>query len=103
MAQTSIKFIPMRSFSAFDLKTEYQPINNTGLEGPLLVLYITNATNSKVTISFDGTTDHAYLLEGQSIVFNSSNSQMPILKAYTQVYVKGPSGVGFVTIFGYYI
>jgi hypothetical protein len=100
--------LPLATFNAAALVAGYTSVNSPGFLKPIFFMRIVNASNSPVTISFDGVTDHEYLpINGEfnfAVQQNAQpNSQLALISAYTQVYVKGAAGVGFITVSGYYV
>lgn len=77
----------------------YAPINPTGLPYACYMLRVINATNALVTISYDGVTDHDWVLTAS---FNQLWIDADTLFAKgLKVYAKG-AGAGSVYLAAYY-
>lgn len=99
--------IPLTSINSATIGAAYQPINTGGLLFPCFALHITNASNADVIISFNGTTDHEYLIAGRDIFIQAQTNSQPqnkvaLFKAGMVVYVRGAAGIGTVNVAGYY-
>lgn len=86
----------------------YLPINPNGAEGAAFYFCLNNDTDGAVTISFDGKTDHIYLLEGQ--IYETPTTQNNALPAGKVnlfpvgqiVYAKAAMGTGYLYLSGFY-
>lgn len=77
----------------------YAPINPLGLPYACYMLRITNASNAIITISYDGVTDHDWVLTA-----NTEQLWIDDMTLYAKgliVYAKG-AGAGSVYVSGYY-
>lgn len=105
------KILPI-ALSSIDSATftgAYQLLSATaGIPNPCVMLHISNNSNRGITISYDGTTDHDFLIAGldRSLDFQTnSNAQnfAASLAAGTKIYVKAAAGAGLVYLSGFYI
>lgn len=109
MAQDTIKPIPISLFDSSTLiPGTYQLVNTGGFTHPLVFLRIVNDSDNGILISFDGVTDHEYVLANDSFELGNQANSLPNSKkatwpAYTLVYVRGTAGAGAVTVSGYYV
>ncbi len=100
MTKQRLVAIPRKQFDFKDMTAIYQPINPLGLGEPCIIVRVVNASNKDVNISYDGVTDHDYLLANHSIQFSSIGTRKAAAKTLV-AYVKGSQGVGFIYIIGY--
>lgn len=106
MAQDSVKAVPLASMNSAAVVAGYTPLN-AGLPKACFLIRIVNASNQAITISYDGVTDHEYLLPDNTLQVNSQtnaqpNNQKALFPAFTPVYIKGVAGVGIIYMSGYY-
>ena len=104
----SVKAIPMASFDTADLTTAYQVIDAAGLDAACFLLRINNASGSPILVSYDGTTDHDYVKNGEKLqvpfqINSNTASSVANMANRTKVYVKGAgAGQGLIYLSGYY-
>lgn len=104
--------LDLSTFDSASLTANYQELNSTGFPGNLFWLRIENATNTDVTISYDGINDHEFLpgtivgIPKENLVINFSGSPTQpgfiYLRKGTKVYIKGSAGTGNITMSGFY-
>ena len=102
-----IQAIQLTTFNAAGLLAAYQVVNATGLDFPCSILRINNASNTAITISYDGVTDHEYLAANQVLQLEPQTNSQPsanvsLFAKGMFVYVKGTAGVGTIALSGYY-
>lgn len=108
MSKNKVLPIPLSSIDSATFTGAYQLLSAAaGLPNPCTQLHIVNSSNVDVTISYDGTTDHDYLLADSDRELNFQSNALPqgyaaSLAQGTKVYVKGAAGVGLVYISGWY-
>lgn len=107
MASTIVKAIPLSTFNAAALLAGYQALN-TGLDEACFLIIINNDSNTDVTISYDGVTDHDYISSNETKSISSQTNAQPnayaaLFAKHMPVYVKGVAGVGTITLSGYYV
>ncbi len=100
--------IPLSSIDSATFSGSYQLLSATaGIPNPAIMLHIANNSNIGITISYDGTTDHDFLIAGQQRELEFQTNALPqqyeaVLAAGTKVYVKAAAGVGLVYLSGWY-
>jgi hypothetical protein len=99
--------IPLMTFASSALTTSYQAFSPATLPNAIFCLVITNGSSTSVTISYDGTNDHEYMLSGGTKVINFATNASPVnytclMAQGTGIYVKGTAGTGQIAISGYY-
>lgn len=99
--------IEVQTIDSGSVGASYTAINSSGIEEPIFLIRITNDSNQAITISYDGSTDHDYILAGDSVLYNFQTNARPYtgmaaLNIGTVVYVKGTSGTGTIAIAGWY-
>ena len=107
MAKDIIVPIAMQSIDASTIGAGAYTEVGDPIEGALLFLRITNASNTAVIFSTDGITEHEYIPAGKSIsvYFQPNaigNNEVAKLPKGTIFNVKGTAGVGLVYFSGYY-
>lgn len=107
MASTIVKAIPLSTFNAAALGAAYQALS-TGLDEACFMIIINNDSNTDITISYDGITDHDYVSNNETRTLASQTNAQPnamaaLFPKYMPVYIKGVAGVGTVTLSGYYV
>lgn len=105
--KNSILPIPLTNIASSSVTGSYAAINASGLPNAVCVVRITNASTKDVTISYDGSNDHDYLVSGTVLLlFLQSNSQpnnfIANISKGTVVYVKGTGGTGNIYLAGWY-
>ena len=80
---------------------------NTGLTEACFVLRIVNDSNSDVIISYDGVTNHDYVVAGTSLQIYAQASAQPasyvaLFRKGQRVFVKGTAGVGLIYVVAYF-
>lgn len=106
--KNSINAIPLTTFNAAGLNAGYQAINGpNGLDHSCIILRINNASNTAITISYDGLTNQEYLAANQVLQIDAETNALPktnncSFKKGTIIYVKGVAGVGTIALSGYY-
>lgn len=76
MPANRLQAIPLAIFDAAALTANFQPIYAGGLPAPLAVLRINNTSNTDIIISYDGVTEHDYILANTEFqLFAQLNSQ----------------------------
>ena len=105
--KSTVKAIPLTTIASSTLTGTYQAINALGLGFPCFVLRLNSTSTTAVTVSYDGTTDHEFLLNGATLQImtqtNSNVSTNAMFSASTKVYVKGTAGTGNIYLSGYYL
>lgn len=106
MATNQIKAIPLSSVNSASVTGTYAAIDTAGLDFACFLVKIINGSGEDITVSYDGTIDHDYVVantmlevQGNSSQPNSSVSTFP---KGTRVYIKGTASTGFIRLIGYY-
>ena len=101
-AKNAVLPIPMTSFNTTGLTTSFKVINTNGLDEACDILRITNDSNRDITISYDGTNNHDFLILGQVLQLPTPVGRSNFAKE-TKLYVKGSgAGTGSIYLSGYY-
>lgn len=108
MIRNFVDAIELNEFDSSSMTSSYQSIVGTGLEYPCIYIRIINASNKDITISYDGSTDHDYVVAGTSLALPfQSNSQpgayVAQMKQGTIIYAKGTAGTGNIYVSGYFL
>lgn len=100
--------IALSSIDSATFTGAYQLLSATaGLPQACTQLHIVNNANVDITISYDGTNDHDFLLAAtdRELYFEANalpNAFVACLAKGTKVYVKGSMGTGLVYLSGWY-
>ena len=100
--------IPLTSIDSATFTGSYQLLSATdGIANPCIMLHIANNSNVSITISYDGTNDHDFLLSDTDRELNFQSNANPqnfaaSLAQGTKIYVKGSAGIGLVYLSGFY-
>lgn len=102
-----IQAVELTSIDSGTFTGAYQSINDDGLPHDCSIIRIINNCNKDITISYDGSTNHDFLQDGEvlqiSLQANASPSGfVSALKKGQVVYVKGAAGTGYIYLAGYY-
>lgn len=102
-----IQAVTLTSIDSSTLNGSYQVINATGLPQGCVFVYITNASNKDVTVSYDGINDNEYVRasETKNLLFQMNalpNAHVATFAKGTKIYVKGTAGTGNIYVSGYY-
>lgn len=108
MAQNSVKALVLSTFNSASVTGTYQSINSPGFTKPPFFVRIVNASNTAITVSYDGINDNEYIpangvFELPSQANAQPKSEVALFPARTQVYIKGAAGAGTITLSGYYV
>jgi hypothetical protein len=101
--------IPLSSIDSATFTGDYQLLSAAGgIPNAAIMIHIVNDADVSITISYDGTTDHDFLLPAtdRQLEFqtnNAPNNHMAMLAQGTKVYVKGAAGTGLVYLSGFYL
>lgn len=92
--QNVVRAFPASSFDSADMTISYQPINVAPLAAAVFYMRILNDSTKDVTISFNGTTDHFYLVANTVMELNMNayaqpSSNAPVFQKNLTVYVRG--------------
>lgn len=110
MENLYLSAIPLTVYDTSGLTGSYAALNGTGVEAPLKVLKMYNASDVLVTISLDGSTDHDVIPSGGTFIldvqanghgWNGGNHSWRI-RDNQIIYGKGSAGAGNLYIIGYY-
>lgn len=100
--------ITLSSIDSATFTGSYQLLSATaGIPNACTQLHIVNNSTVNITISYDGTHDHDFLLSDtdRQLYFQSNavpQSFAALLAAGTKIYVKGSAGTGLVYLSGWY-
>lgn len=107
--KNSVAPIPLSSIDSADFDDTYQLLTTAaGLPNAIQIMRISNDSGTGVLISYDGVTDHDFLIDGDQMYFNfqansQPNTSIAKLSAGTKVYVKGAeTSTGLVYLSGWY-
>ena len=106
MAKNRVGAIALGSINSATFTGNYQALY-TGIPEACFLIRIVNASNRDITISYDGTTDHDYLQDGDTLQLplqanNQPRGHISLLGEGTHIYVKGTAGTGYIYFAGYY-
>jgi len=101
-----VKAIPISSINSAAFTGDYDVLS-VGLDNACSILRIVNDSNRDVTVSYDGVTDHDYVVAGSNLTINAqTNSRIAgdiaQFRKGLPVHVKAAAGTGFVYLAGYY-
>jgi hypothetical protein len=105
--KNSVQAIALTNIASSTLTTSYQAINPLGLTQACFLIRVMNSSTQAVTLSYDGVTDHEFILASSTLQIESQANSQPnnnIAKfaANTVIYVKGTAGTGNIYLSGYY-
>lgn len=105
--KNSVQAIALTNIASSTLTTSYQAINPNGLTQACFMIRIMNSSTQAVTLSYDGTTDHEFILSNSTLqidpqINSQPNNNIAKFSANTVVYVKGTAGTGNIYLSGYY-
>lgn len=106
--KNSVMAIPLESIDSASITANFQAINPGGLPAPCFGMRIINNSSIGVTISYNGTTPHDYVLSGEVLPLPYQSEAGPhndaaYLPKGTIVYVKSPiAGIGLIYLSAYY-
>ncbi len=108
MAQNSVKSFVLSNVLSSSVTALYAPLNGSGFTHAPFFIRIINASNTAITISFNGVDDNEFLpansvFELASQTNSQPNAQVALFSKGTIVYVKGTAGTGNIYISGYYV
>lgn len=99
--------IPLSSIDSATFTGAYQLLSGAaGITAGCTQLHIVNNANVSITVSYDGTNDHDFLLAATDRQLNFQNNALPTasvaaLPKGTKVFVKGAAGAGLVFLSGW--
>lgn len=108
MARNFVQAIEMTSIDSATFTGNLQAINADGLDEACSIIRIVNDSNRDITISYDGATEHDYLIIGDSLTLSFQTNTIPngniaMMRQGTVIYVAGlAGGVGLIYLTGYY-
>lgn len=107
MATNRVNAIPLTSIASSTVGSTYAAINATGLPDACFMIRINNDSTKDVTVSYDGTNDHEFIIAGDFLQVDAQNNARPnnftaLFPKGMVVYVKGTAGTGNVYLSGYY-
>jgi len=100
--------IEIASIDSSTFTGNLQAINTAGLPNSCSIIRIINNSDRDVTVSYDGSTNHDFLPDGETLQINLGQNTVPsgyrtLLRKGTVVYVSGlAGGTGLVYLVGYY-
>ena len=101
--------IPLSSIDSSTFTGAYQLLSAAaGIPNPCVMLHMANHSSVAVTISYDGVTDHDFLLAEHERELNfqtNANAQnwAASLAQGTKIYVKAAAGLGSIYLSGFFI
>jgi len=103
-----VQAVPLSSINAAGINAvTFTPINANGLPNPCFVLRVINASNTPVSISYDGINSHDYVAANSDIQIPAQSNSTHVSNANFGkrqiVSVAGTPGVGFIYLAGYYL
>lgn len=107
MATNRVNAIPLTSIASSSVTGTYAAINTNGLPEACFMIRINNDSNKDITVSYDGTTDHEFIIAADFLQVDAQNNSRPnnftaLFAKGMIVYVKGTAGTGNVYLSGYY-
>ena len=107
--KNSVKAIPISAFSTVALlPAAWQAITPAlGLPDSCFTIIFKNLSNVDVEISYDGVNVNDCILSDSIMALDFQNNSNPtnfvsLMKKGTDVFLRGPQGVGFIYLSGYY-
>ena len=105
--KNSVQAIPLTNIASSTVSGSYAAINATGLPNACFLIRIINNSTQDVTVSYDGTTDHEYVIKATVSQFSFQANSKPNnfvanIAQGTKVYVKGTAGTGNIYLAGYF-
>ncbi len=99
--------MPLQTVASAGIAVGYTTANSVTIGHSVSILRINNATTQALTVSYDGVTDHEYLVNGQTLQIDAQTNSLPNavccnFKNGLQIFFKGGAGTGQVAISGYY-
>ena len=106
--KNAVQAIPLLAINSSTLSGTYKPINAGGLPHACFLLVITNASTEDVFISYNGSTDHEYILQATRVQLPVQANAQPnnftaLFAQGTVVYARGTAGTGTIELSGYYL
>lgn len=107
MATNRVQAIPLTSIASSTVSGTYQAINANGLSEACFMIRINNDSNKDITVSYDGSTDHEFIIASDFLQVDAQNNARPnnfiaLFPKGMIVYVKGTAGTGNIYLSGYY-
>ncbi len=108
MAQNSVKPFILSSMLSSAITTNYAALNGTGFSQAPFFIRINNASNTAITVSYNGVDDHEFIaantvFELPSQANSQPGAQVALFPKKTIVYIKGATGTGNIYLSGYYV
>jgi len=108
MAQNSVKPFILSTVLSSTVTALYAPLNGTGFIQAPFFIRIINASNTAITVSYNGVDDHEFIaansvFELPSQTNSQPNAQVALFPKNTIVYIKGTAGTGSIYLSGYYV
>jgi hypothetical protein len=111
MKRTAIRAIPLTTLDSTEIPAAYvigDPESMTILPHACVYIRIVNDSTEAVFVSYDGVTDHEYVVEGTEFNFPIQSVAIPVddlamMAKGTNIYFRGTSGAGNITVSGYYL
>ena len=105
--KNSVHAIELASIASGSVSASYAVIDSSGIEKACFRLKVVNNSDKDVTVSFDGSTDHEYIVNATTEQFPAQDYAQPpnwvsLWPVGTKVYVKGVAGTGNIYLSGYY-
>lgn len=107
MIRNWIDAVEMTSFDSSTMLATFQPIDATGLDYACFLIRIVNDSDKDVIISYDGTTDHDYLIAHDTLNLSIQRNSQPgsrvaQMRENSVIYLRGTAGTGNIYLAGYY-
>ncbi len=107
MSTNRVNAIALTSIDSATVAGAYQAINAAGLPEACFMIRINNDSNRDITVSYDGTADHEFIIAGDFLQVDAQNNSRPnnftaLFAKGMIVYVKGTAGTGNIYLSGYY-
>ena len=106
--QNKVLPIPLSSIDSSTFTGAYQLLSAAGgLPNPCIMLHIANNSTVGITVSYDGSHDHDFIIAGDERQLEFQANALPqgfaaSLAQGTKIYVKGSAGTGSVYLSGFY-
>ena len=95
--------IPLVSFASSSMTASYQAMDADGLPNACESISLVNDSSQDITVSFDGSTNHNYIVAASTYTLESPQSLINAIRKGTKIYVKGTAGTGNIYLSGKYI
>ena len=103
-----IKADLLSSRDSSTLTSSFKTLTTYTFAGPVVILRIVNDSDKGVIISYDGVTNHDYVMSETTLLLNfqsnsAPNNRVAMIRKDSGVWVKGTAGTGNIYLAAYYL